>query len=165
MLARQLLARQLLTRFGRSVIKRPDRLSGAVLIVVAIGALFEASGLPFGSLRQPDSGFFPKSLATLLLLFGLGIVLNPYTGSSQPARFNSESWQVPIAASAFVIYALALAKVGFVLATIAVMLLVMRGLGGMSLKRALLIAVPSVVATYIAFVQLGVPLPRGPLPY
>ena len=65
----------LLTRLGRSVIRRPDRLSGAVLVVVAIGALFEASGLPFGSLRQPDSGFFPKSLASLLLLFGVGIAL------------------------------------------------------------------------------------------
>ena len=147
------------------MIRRPDRLSGAVLVVVAIGALFEASGLPFGSLRQPDLGFFPKSLASLLLLFGVGIALNPYVSNSGSARFNSESWQIPIAASAFVLYALMLAKVGFVLATSAVMLLVMRGLGGMSLKQALLIAVPSVVATYIAFVQLGVPLPRGPLPY
>ena len=66
---------------------------------------------------------------------------------------------------AFVVYALVLNKAGFVLATIAIMLLVMRGLGGMSWKQALLIAVPSVVFSYVAFVQLGVPLPRGPLPF
>ena len=64
---------RLLARLGRAVIARPDRLSGVVLMAVAIGALVEASDLPFGSLRQPDSGFFPKSLASLLLLFGLGI--------------------------------------------------------------------------------------------
>ena len=52
-----------------------------------------------------------------------------------------------------------------VIATIALMLLVMRGLGGMSWKQSLLITVPGVMLSYIAFVQLGVPLPRGPLPY
>ena len=70
-----------------------------------------------------------------------------------------------IAAAAFVLYALVLNKVGFVLATTAVMLLVTRSLGGMSWKQALLIAVPSVVLSYCGFVQLGVPLPRGPLPF
>ena len=37
--------------------------------------------------------------------------------------------------------------------------------GGMSWKQALLIAVPSVALSYCGFVQLGVPLPRGPLPF
>jgi hypothetical protein len=35
----------------------------------------------------------------------------------------------------------------------------------MSWKQSLLITVPGVMLSYIGFVQLGVPLPRGPLPY
>ena len=89
----------------------------------------------------------------------------PREGHEQPARFSLRSWQVAVAAIAFVFYALVLNKVGFVLATTAVMLLVTRSLGGMSWKQALLIAVPSVVLSYCGFVQLGVPLPRGPLPF
>jgi hypothetical protein len=58
-----------------------------------------------------------------------------------------------------------LQKAGFVIATIALMLLVMRGLGGMGWKESLLITVPGVILSYLAFVQLGVPLPRGPLPF
>jgi len=85
--------------------------------------------------------------------------------NAEPARFSARSWQVAIAATAFVLYAIVLNKVGFVLATTAVMLLVTRSLGGMSWKQALLIAVPSVALSYCAFVQLGVPLPRGPLPF
>jgi len=54
---------------------------------------------------------------------------------------------------------------GFVLSTIAIMLLVMRGLGGMKWTQAVLIAVLSVGLSYAGFLQLGVPLPRGPLPF
>jgi hypothetical protein len=69
------------------------------------------------------------------------------------------------AAAAFVIYALVLNKVGFVLATTVIMLLVMRVLGGMPWIQAIAIAVPSVLLSYLGFVELGVPLPRGPLPF
>lgn len=148
-----------------SLLSHPDCISGAVLVVFAIVALFDAWKLPFGSVRAPDAGFFPLSLSVLLLLFGGGIVVGSFIKNGERARFSARSWPVAIAAAAFVVYALVLSKAGFVLATIAVMLLVMRGLGGMSWKQALLIAVPSVVLSYVAFVQLGVPLPRGPLPF
>ena len=131
----------------------------------SIAALFDAWRLPFGSVRAPDAGFFPLSLSFLLLLFGGGLVVGSFIISAEPARFSLRSWQVAVAAIAFVFYALVLNKVGFVLATTAVMLLVTRSLGGMSWKQALLIAVPSVVLSYCGFVQLGVPLPRGPLPF
>jgi putative tricarboxylic transport membrane protein len=143
----------------------PDRLSGAVLSLLAVVALIEAAPLPYGTVRAPDAGFFPKTLAALLLFFGLGVFFNSFLSKAQSVQFTSRSWQVAIAAAAFIAYAAVLQKVGFVVATIALMLLVMRGLGGMSWKQSLLITVPGVILFYIAFVQLGVPLPRGPLPY
>jgi hypothetical protein len=148
-----------------SPIGHPDRISGGLLIIVACIAIYEASHLPFGSLRKPDAGFFPLSLSTLLLIFAVGIVLNSFMTKPQRMEFNPRSWYVLIGALAFIIYALSMAKVGFVVATTIIMLIFMRGLGGMSWVRALLIAVPSVVCSYFAFVQLGVPLPRGPLPF
>ena len=149
----------------QSLVRHPDCLSGVVVVAFSIVALFDAWKLPFGSLRAPDAGFFPLSLSFLLLLFGGGIVAGSFIKNAEPAPFSGRSWQVAIAATAFVLYALVLNKVGFVLATTAIMLLVMRGLGGMSWKQALLIAVPSVALSYCGFVQLGVPLPRGPLPF
>jgi putative tricarboxylic transport membrane protein len=148
-----------------SPLGHPDRISGGLLIIVACIAIYEASHLPFGSLRKPDAGFFPLSLSTLLLIFAVGIVLNSFVAKPRRMEFNPRSWYVLIGALAFIIYALSMAKVGFVVATTIIMLIFMRGLGGMSWVRALLIAVPSVVCSYFAFVQLGVPLPRGPLPF
>ena len=109
----------------------PDRISGGLLVIVACFAIFQASYLPYGTLRKPDAGFFPLSLSMLLLIFAFGIVVNSFMTKPEPADFSSRSWYVVVAAIAFIIYAVSLEKVGFVLATIAIMLLMMRGLGGM----------------------------------
>jgi putative tricarboxylic transport membrane protein len=152
-------------RSNWSPINNPDRISGGLLVIIACIAIFEASSLPFGSVRAPDAGFFPLSLSILLLIFAIGIVLNSFMSNPQRTDFSARSWYVVIAALAFVIYAVSLEKAGFVLATVIIMLIFMRGLGGMTWTRALLIAIPSVLLSYFAFVQLGVPLPRGPLPF
>jgi hypothetical protein len=49
--------------------------------------------------------------------------------------------------------------------TLLILLLLMRGLGGLNWIPSLLIAIPSVALSYLAFVQLGVPLPRGIMPF
>lgn len=152
---------KILTKFYQSLLNHPDRVSGIILMVIASVAFIQALNLPFGSIRAPDAGFFPQSLSALLSIFAFGIFLNSLINRSEPAQFNSRFLHVVIAAAAFVAYALVLNKAGFVLATIFIMLLVMRGLSGMRWKQALLIAVPSVILTYLAFLQLGVPLPRG----
>lgn len=152
------------SRLHQMVLKHPDRLSGLIIMLIALIMLYEAMSLPFGSLRAPDSGFFPKSLSVLLLIFGGGIILRS-SGVAERAEFDSRSWLVAAAAAGFIVYALILPKAGFVLSTIGIMLLVMRGLSGMAWKQALPIAVLSVLASYFAFIQLGVPLPRGPLPF
>jgi hypothetical protein len=147
------------------MMSHPDRLSGVLLSLVACVAIFEAFQLPFGSVRAPDSGFFPLSLSILLLIFALGIVLNSFLTKSEPPKFAVRSWNIVIGALAFIVYAISMPKVGFVLTTLVVMLLFMIGFGRMDWRRASLIAFPSVLLSYLFFVQLGVPLPRGPLPF
>src|SRR5262249_45482924 len=106
-----------------------------------------------------------KTLAALLLLFGLGIFFNSFLTRAQAVQFTRRSWQGAIAPPAFLALALGLQKGGFAMPTIALMLPGMRGPCGTTWERSVLITVPGVMLSYIAFVQLGVPLPRGPLPY
>jgi putative tricarboxylic transport membrane protein len=144
---------------------RPDRLSGSVIILAGGFAIFEASRLPFGTLRAPDAGFFPLCLSVLLLVAGAAIVLRSYTAAPEPLQFTPQTWYVLVAAITFVLYAFTVQTVGFIVSTIAALLLLMRGLGGMSWTRAVIIGVPAVVLSYLGFLQLGVPLPRGFLPF
>jgi hypothetical protein len=136
-----------------------------VLIAVAAFAIVEASRLPFGTLRAPDAGFFPLCLSVLLLFAGAAIVLRSFTAAPEPLEFTAQTWYVPVAAVTFIVYAFAVETVGFVVTTIAALLLLMRGLGGMTWTRAVIISVPAVVLSYAGFLKLGVPLPRGILPF
>ncbi len=149
----------------RSVLGRPDRYSGMVLVLVAGFAVFEALHLPFGSIKAPDAGFFPICLSILLLVVAVIIVMRSYIVESERPDFTAQAWKVAIAAVALVVYALVLQTVGFLVATTVIMLMMMRGLGGMSWTRALLIAIPGVVVSYLGFLELGVPLPPGFLPF
>ncbi len=142
-------------------IGHPDRIAGLVIALAGAFLLYTASSLPFGKLTAPDAGFFPIILTTGLT--GLGIVL--FLVSFRSGRFSLEmtkqSLGVVVCAAALVIYAIAVNRVGFVLSTVAILLMLMRAYGGLSWKTSLLICVPAVLAAYIGFNELGVPLPRG----
>jgi hypothetical protein len=153
------------TKLHQFVTSHPDRLSGTILMGLSLIALAEARHLPFGSLLAPDAGFFPQTLSALLLIVSAIIVVGSFITKSEPAHFSARSWHVAIAIAAFITYGLVLPRVGFVIATVIIMLLMVRGLGGMKWTQALMIALPSVLLSYFAFTQLGVPLPRGPLPF
>src|SRR5437879_4226885 len=61
---------------------RADHVAGAAVIAFAI-AIFALSGeLPMGGLSMPGSGFLPKLVAGLLVLFG--VILAVRAGESQP---------------------------------------------------------------------------------
>jgi tripartite tricarboxylate transporter TctB family protein len=154
-----------LTRVSRLVVDHPDRLSGTLILFLAAFAWLESFHLPFGSIRGPDAGFFPQVLSILLFLTSIAILAHSFSREAQITEFSRRSWLVPISAIVLVGYALVLPSAGFVLATAAVMLLIMRGLVKMRWVRALLISIPTVVISYLAFVKLGVPLPQGPLPF
>lgn len=149
----------------RSLISQPDRVSGFSLALVAVLALSQAIHLPFGSVQAPDAGFFPVTLSVLLLLFALAVIANSFVRAQQQPEFTSRSWYMLAAAFGFIIYAVVVDKVGFVLTTSIILLLLMRAVGGISWVRALAIAVSGVVLSYLLFIELGVPLPRGVMPF
>ena len=150
---------------GGWVIENSDRASGLIICVLASVALFSSRNLPYGSIGAPDSGFFPKTLSVLLLIFGSAISATAFAKKPVKIYLNTGNLKVVVGAIALLLYAFALDAVGFVIGTILILLLMMRGFGEMSWKASSLIAVISVVIAYVGFLQLGVPLPRGLLPF
>jgi putative tricarboxylic transport membrane protein len=144
---------------------RADHFSGLIVMLIGVFALSESWHLPFGSIGAPDAGFFPRLLSVLLLLFGAGITLNAVISSTEPVEFHRQTWYVVIAAVSFVIYAFSVQYVGYVICTLVILVLLMRGLCRMTWLRSLVVAVPSVLLSYWAFSKLGVPLPTGILPF
>jgi hypothetical protein len=64
------------------MILRSDHIAGAAFVVFAI-AVFALSGdLPFGSLSAPGAGMMPKLLLTLMIVFGIALLVG--AAASQP---------------------------------------------------------------------------------
>jgi Tripartite tricarboxylate transporter TctB family len=143
------------------IARHPDRVSGIVLCIAGGVFLRESSHLPFGTLSAPDAGFFPRSLAAALLLAGIVIFMRAFNTVPDALDFTKRSWGVVMAIALLLLYGALLERLGFLICTVAILFVLMKVYGGMGWKLSLLIVVPSVVATYLGFLELGVPLPGG----
>ena len=144
-----------------------ERAAAAVLLAFGVYALYEATKLPFGSLRAPDAGFFPICVAAALTLFALIAMLSEpaRADASAAARDGSGGARVTMATVGLLLYVLGLKPLGFLICTLALMLLLLRGIYQVSWRSALLAALPGVAVCYFVFTRLGVPLPSGILAF
>lgn len=144
-----------------------DRVSGSVLFLFALAVTWQASKFPFGTINAPDSGFLPLSFAITLALLSALIVLR--TWLPQTAVTVMPSWdgasRVVAAVLTLVAYASVVDWLGYLISTLLIMLLLLRGIERMAWGVSLLIACISVTTSYVVLRQLGVGLPQGVLPF
>jgi len=146
-------------------VKTWDRLSGAVLLLVAVAWGYESSRLPLGQPSLPGPGFQPLWAAAVLGLLALALTLEATLRRSESAEAQRPRWAGGGKALAMmgclIAYALALSAAGYLLATggvLAAFLLLERQRWPVVVGVALV----SALASYWLFaVWLQVPLPRG----
>jgi hypothetical protein len=145
------------------MILRADHVAGATFVGIGL-LIFALSGdLPTGRLSMPGSGFLPKIIATLLILFGAALVLR----ARESEAFSAISWGdlphalqvIGIAAAGIALYT----KAGFLLAlflTIAALLIIIERRNPL---RAAIYAASVVAIAFIGFEYvLKTPMPNGP---
>jgi hypothetical protein len=143
---------------------RADHVAGAAF--VAFGALIIAlSGdLPTGRLAMPGSGFLPKIIAVLLMIFGAALVIR---GKESPA-FAELGWSdLPHAVQVVVIAAAGISLytvLGFVITLILMVSAILIVIERRNPLRAGAYAIAVVAVTYVAFeFLLKTPLPSWTL--
>jgi Tripartite tricarboxylate transporter TctB family len=145
------------------MILRADHVAGATFVGVGL-LIFALSGdLPAGRLSMPGSGFLPKIIATLLILFGAALVLR----ARESEAFSAIGWNdlphalqvIAIAAAGIALYT----KAGFLLTLflmIAALLIVIERRNPL---RVAIYAASVVVITFVGFEYvLKTPMPNGP---
>jgi putative tricarboxylic transport membrane protein len=142
----------------------------ASLILVGLAGLilFEASRLGFGSIRVPQTGFFPSVLATLLLFFSIALLVQTRRQARSESRaqsIKSKAWiRLSITVAAMLGFALVLEKLGFLLSTFIVMLLLLRVIEPQKWSRVIAVALVTALVSYFLFARLlNIPLPAGVL--
>jgi hypothetical protein len=132
-----------------------ETLFGASLLGAGLFAIYKASALPFGSLREPDSGLFPVAVTVAFtLLAALSLAAPPLEGGSTPDRAGMK--RVLVLIGALVAYALLLPRAGFI-----VLALVLRGLGRVGWVGTAISSAVTTIGCYYLFTRLGLPLPSG----
>ncbi|MFC3675364.1 tripartite tricarboxylate transporter TctB family protein [Ferrovibrio xuzhouensis] len=137
--------------------RRSEQIAAGVVILfgVVVGAI--AYGYPMGSLARPGPGFGPFLVACLIVGLGAAIMVEVHTGSFKPFRMPMR----PLLATSAGILAFALLaeRVGFMPATVALVLV--SGLGERRLSYWPLVGLAVFMAVFGSAVfiwGLGVPL-------
>jgi putative tricarboxylic transport membrane protein len=135
-------------------------------LAIGVVALVTMIQLPFGTIHEPDSAFFPVLLSLLLIVLSLVVLARSILSKLTGPRLWGDQWQklVPSVA-ALVAYAFLLKSVGYVICTFCILILVGK-LEKCSWKATLLISVACTFLSYSVFRwYLKSPLPQGIVPF
>lgn len=145
-----------------------DRITCVVWLGISVFAGITALNLGVGTWHNPGSGFLLFGTALLLAiftvaLFGLSFLKKNETAHPADAGREPHWGRNIIVIAALIGYCLALQKLGYVVATFGLML-VLFGLGKMKPRAIVLAAVLTVLISYCLFGYfLKTPLPKGVL--
>ena len=137
-----------------------ETLFGVFLLGIGLFAIFKAAALPFGSLNNPDSGLFPIYIGVALTLFAaLSLAARSPVAAEAVERVGVT--RVLMLIGAVALYALLLPRAGFLICTLALLVIVLRHLGRVGWLATIVCAVAGTLACYVLFTRLGMPLPAG----
>ncbi|MGH8700598.1 MAG: tripartite tricarboxylate transporter TctB family protein [Burkholderiales bacterium] len=140
----------------------PGRYAAAALIGLGLAALYEASGLPFGTLRQPGTGFFPILVAAAVVVFAaLAFAERPKPQRGEETVEAGGEARVWAVIAGLAIYAGLVKAAGFIICTAALLFLLLRVIGRASWAGTAIGVVSGSIGCYWAFTRLGLPLPDG----
>jgi len=156
----------LLIRTVAPRMKRFDVAAAAALAALAAYVLFESTKLRAGSLRMPQTGFFPRILGVLLILLTLVELfraLHQPASADAPGKIVSDGW-IRIGATLVTVlgFAVVLERLGFLLATFFLMVLLLRAIEAPRWPKVFIVSLVASLLSYGLFAWLlGVPLPAG----
>ena len=148
--------------------KRADVTVALILTGLAAFVLLEAGKLSFGSMRVPRTAFFPVILATLLLMLSLILLGQALRGAPTgrgSERIEAEGWfRIGATLVTLIGFALALERLGFLLSTFLLMVLLLRAIEPQAWPKVIAVALVTSLVVYAIFGWLlGIPLPAGVL--
>jgi hypothetical protein len=146
--------------------KRADVTVALILTGLAAFVLLEAGKLSFGSMRVPRTAFFPVILATLLLMLSLILLGQALRGAPTgrgSERIEAEGWfRIGATLVTLIGFALALERLGFLLSTLLLMVLLLRAIESLEWHKVFAVALATFLVAYALFGWLlGIPLPDG----
>jgi len=145
---------------------RADHVAGAAFVVFGALVIALSGDLPTGQLSMPGSGFLPKIVATLTIVFGLALMAR----ASESPPYAEISWsdgKHALMVTAVTALGIALyTQLGFIITMTAMMVALLVVIERRNPLHAFAYSAGIVLATYVAFEYLlKAPLPESPFTY
>ena len=140
-----------------------DRVSAAILALFALFVILESRHLPLGTFRQPGPAYVPVLLASLLLIFGVLLILTAGRAPSLSSVRWTE-WRHALAILAACVFAVfAMERLGYRLTVLLMLVFLVKIVEKRSWTLSLVFASSLAFGSYYLFyTTLRVPLPQGP---
>jgi putative tricarboxylic transport membrane protein len=145
-------------------IEKWDRVTGYILLSIGVMAAFSSTQLSMGKFKHPGPGFFPFGLAVILAFLALVLILQSRRKEGAPVPFWPErAWLRPLlGAVIFLLYALSLGYLGFILTTFLFLVVWMWVVERIRWLTIIPISIGVTAVLYFIFEYfLEVPLPAG----
>lgn len=145
---------------------RADHVAGAAFVLFGVTIIALSGDLPVGQLSMPGSGFLPRIVACLTIIFGLALVVR----ARESAPYSELGWGdgkhammvTAITAAAIALYT----WLGFIVTMAAMMIALLAVIERRRPIYAAVYSIGIVLTTYAAFEYLlKTPLPASPLSY
>lgn len=136
-----------------------------LFVLFAIGGITLSLQLPLGTPLEPMPGFVPLIVCSFLLCVSVVQLVVAIRSTDLIAEELGEAWQRPAALIVGLLtYSLALDYAGYIIATFALSLLIMRILEPDAWVKPIVISLGLTIFSYLLFDRLlDVNLPEGPL--
>ena len=140
-----------------------DRVSASVLALFALLVIWESRLLPLGSFRQPGPAYVPVLLASLLLIFGVLLILTAGRAPSLSSLRWTE-WRHALAILTACVFAVfAIERMGYRLTMLLVLGFLVKFVERRGWVLSLTFAFSLAFGSFFLFYTLlRVPLPQGP---
>jgi putative tricarboxylic transport membrane protein len=142
--------------------KNPDSKSGLFFLAFGIVILTQSLKLPFGSISQPESGFFPTIISVLLMTFSLLVLGISFSrGHREVIDFGHSYHMIGITIVTIVLYAFFIDDLGYLICTFLAGIILMKWIQRRSWQAAVIFSALYSGISYFGFQAIGVLLPRG----
>lgn len=145
-------------------IEKWDRVSGYILLLIGVIGAFSSTQLSMGKFKHPGPGFFPFGLSVILAALAVALILQSPRKEGAPAPFwPQQTWLRPLmGAVIFLLYALSLGYLGFILTTFLFLVVWMWAVKRIRWLTIITISIGVTAVLYLIFEYfLEVPLPIG----
>lgn len=149
-----------------------DRNFIGALAFLAIGliSLYQIHGISLGTLSAPGPAFFPFYLSIIIVALSLILFLKSIRLKSiekgELIVIGTRWMKLPLVIAGLVIYVYILKPLGYMVTTFLMLILLLKIVEEHTWKATLIISIPCIAISYIIFAKyLGIPLPRGIIPF